>query len=79
MAAAITTTATTLEGQLLEVAREIEELENAILEANQSETNQRLTLAVDPATETVTISVALPVTVGGAGGALTFTAAAYLT
>ena len=79
MAAAITTTATTLEGQLIEVVRELEELEIAIPAAQKTAENQRLSISTDFDNALVSIAIALPVTVGGTGGAITVTAAAYLT
>lgn len=75
MAAAITTTATTLEAQLLEVAGALQEGELALPEENRPDNVQ---IAPDPESGTVTISATLNVDFSATAGALTFTAVPYL-
>ncbi|MDG2990561.1 hypothetical protein L3556_06375 [Candidatus Synechococcus calcipolaris G9] len=75
MAAAITTSATSLEGQALECIRELQSLELAIPEADRP---NNATIAVDFEALTATLSVTLPVTLNGAGAAISITASPYL-
>ncbi len=72
MAAAITTTATTLEGQALEIVREMQEAEALLVDVN----NVQIDLDVEAGI--VSLSVQLPVTLGGTGGALQIAAGTYL-
>ena len=72
MAAAITTTAATLEGQLLEVARELEL-------AEQAASLNNITIALNVDNKTTTITARLPLTISGSGESLTLSAAEYIT
>ena len=76
MAAAVTTSATTAEGQFLEVARELQSLEAAQSTADTPINN--IQIDTDIENELVTITATLPATLSGAGGALTLTAGTYL-
>ena len=76
MAAPVSSTASTAEGQFLDVARELQ-----ILEAAQSTDETPLNnIQIDTAIEngTVTVSATLPITLGGSAGSLSVTAAEYL-
>ena len=76
MAAPVSSTASTAEGQFLDVARELQ-----ILEAAQSTDETPLNnIQIDTDIEngTVTVSATLPITLGGAAGSLSVTAAEYL-
>lgn len=77
MAAAMTTTATTIEAQILEVATEMQTQESAAAAADET-FEERVTISPDTEGGTVTISLTLPVTVSGSGGALQFTPSEYL-
>ncbi|NET39358.1 MAG: hypothetical protein F6K19_46560 [Cyanothece sp. SIO1E1] len=72
MATSITTNATALEGQLLEVAREMQ-----IKETAQSATN-RVTITSNIENGTVTINATLPATLSGTGGAVNLAVDEYL-
>jgi hypothetical protein len=77
MAAPITTTATTAEAQLFEIAGAIQALETT--EATNDPTFEpALTLAIDAEGGTVTVTATLPATVTSTGGVLTFTPTPYL-
>lgn len=79
MAAAHTTTATTIEAQLFEIAGKIQELEVAAAEADATGTfEQLMNIAVDAEGGSVTMSVTLPATVSSVGGILTFAPNEYL-
>lgn len=75
MAAAVTTTSTTLEGQMFEIAREMQEAELAVPEENRP---NRVGFNVDVDALQVTITVQLPITFSGTGGAVQLAAATYL-
>ncbi len=75
MAAAFTTTSTSLEGQILELARELQELE---LAEPADERPNRIGIAPDFEGLEVTITVTLPITLSGSGNNLTFSADTYL-
>jgi hypothetical protein len=72
MATAITTSSPTLEGQLLEVARELEVAEQA---AGLNQTS----LSFNIETKVVTVTVRLPLTISGSGEQIVFTAGEYIT
>ena len=75
MAAAITTTATTLEGQILEVVNSA----NAQEQALSDELNLGLfSVAMDPEGGTVTVTATINATFAASGDALTITAQEYL-
>ena len=76
MAAAVTTSATTVEGQFLEVARELQGLEAAQSTADLPLNNVQIDTDIE--TGLVTITATLPATLSGTGGALTLTAGEYL-
>lgn len=79
MAAAHTTTATTLEAQIFEVAGKMQELEIAAAAADTTGTfEQLMNIAVDAEGGTVTLSITLPATVSSTAGVLTFTPDEYL-
>lgn len=79
MAAAHTTTATTIEAQIFEVAGKIQELEVAAAAADTTGTfEQLMNIAVDAEGGTVTLAITLPATVASTGGVLTFTPNEYL-
>lgn len=77
MAAAVTTTATTVEAQLFEVAGAIQDLEQAALAANP-DFESLLTIAADAEGGTVTVTATLPATFTSTGGVLSFTPGEYL-
>lgn len=72
MTAAITTTSATLEGQLLEVARELEL-------AEQAASLNQIRLALNLDRKTCTITAVLPLTISGSADNLTVTADEYIT
>lgn len=76
MSAAITTTATTLEGQVLEVMLALQALEVAQTTADND--LNRTTLAPDTEANEIALAVTLPVSLSGASGAITYTATEYL-
>jgi uncharacterized protein YqgV (UPF0045/DUF77 family) len=78
MAAPITTTATSLEGQLVEVIQAIEAAERAYNTANPAATKNQVSLSVDPEGATIAGSFSLGCLVTGAGGTLNFATVAYL-
>jgi hypothetical protein len=73
MSVPVTTTATHLPGQLLEVARELDNAEKAL---TVPLTN--ITIAVDTDNNQITISATLPVIAAGTGGQVAYTATDYL-
>lgn len=75
MAASITTTATTLESQLLEVAGAIQEGELALPEADRPDNVQILP---DAENGTISVTVTLGAVFSSTGGDVTFTAIEYL-
>ena len=79
MATAITTTATTLEGQLIEVAQAIETKERAY---NALPTTTvpvgSVSLSLDPENAVISVSVNMAATVSGTGGAVSMSPTAYL-
>lgn len=77
MAAALVTTATTIEKQLFEVAGKMQELEAAAAAADAA-FEQLLTIAIDAEGGSVTITATLPAAVASVGGVLSFTPNEYL-
>jgi len=75
MAAAHTSTATTLEGQALEIARVLQEAELAIAEETRP---NRVSIVADLEAQEVTLTVTLPISLGGTGGEMSFVAGTYL-
>ena len=73
MAAAITTTASTLEGQALEILTAMQEAEAAVTDGEN-----RVDIGVDIEAGQVDLSVSLPATLTSSGGAMTVAAAEYL-
>lgn len=71
MAAAITTTATTLEGQLAEIA-------GALQTAEAAENLNRVTVNFNAEAGSVVISANLPAVFGSSGAALSMTVSEYL-
>ncbi|MEM9977930.1 MAG: hypothetical protein AAF808_09910 [Cyanobacteria bacterium P01_D01_bin.2] len=76
MAAAVSSTATTAEGQFLDIARELQSLEAA--QSTDDTPINNVQLDTDIEAGTVTISATLPIALSGSGGALTVTAQEYL-
>lgn len=78
MATAIVTTATTLEGQMLELATkgQLEEVEYN--DANPNNTVNRITISPNIEAGTVNISIDLPITITSSGNTLVVSAAPYL-
>ncbi|MEO0348963.1 MAG: hypothetical protein AAF282_02810 [Cyanobacteria bacterium P01_A01_bin.15] len=76
MATAVTTTATTIEGQALEVARELQKLESAQSTAELPLNNVQIDTDIEGGLITVTMQ--LPVELGGTGADLTLSAGVYL-
>lgn len=75
MAAAITTTATTLEAQLIEVAQAVLAEEQGIA---AEERPNRIGLAIDTEALQANVSFNVDVTVGGSGGVLSYEPVSYL-
>lgn len=75
MAAAITTTATTLEGQLVEVIRAMEAAEKTVPEATRE---NRVSVGLDVDNGRIAISATLNATISGAGGSISFAPVVYL-
>ncbi len=79
MATPITTTATTLEGQLIEVAQAIETRERAYNLANPTLAQaQSVSLALDPENAVIAVSVNMAATVSGTGGSVSMSPTVYL-
>lgn len=84
MAAVVPTpTATHLEGQLMEVAREFKQAEDAWIQAGLAldpveNRNRRLTLNLNPVAGTATISVTLPITEVDSADGISFAATEYI-
>ena len=76
MAVAVSSTATTAEGQFLDIARELQSLEAA--QSTDDTPINNVQLDTDIEAGTVTISATLPIALSGSGGALTVTAQEYL-
>ncbi|AFY62088.1 hypothetical protein [Synechococcus sp. PCC 6312] len=75
MAAAHITTSTTLEGQILELARVAQLAELAVPEEDRPD---NITIQPDFEEQTVSLRVTLPIMISGAGGELTIEADEYL-
>lgn len=75
MAAAVTTSASTLEGQLFEVANAMQDAE--LLQPEATRPN-RVTIAYDTEALTVTIGVTMNVSSSSTGGSRSFSPVAYL-
>jgi hypothetical protein len=75
MAASITTTATTLEGQFIELAGEIQEKELLMPEASRP---NRIQIEPDPDALTITITAEIPATFNATGGTISLVAGSYL-
>ncbi|KAM3099557.1 hypothetical protein ACKFKG_03200 [Phormidesmis sp. 146-35] len=75
MAAAITTTATSLEGQLVEVVRAIEAAEKAVPETTRE---NRVSITLDVDNGRISISSTLNATISGSGGQIVFAPVTYL-
>jgi hypothetical protein len=78
MAAPITHTATTLEGQLVETLQALEGLEKTYNAANPAATKNQVSISVDPEVGSISGSFTLGCVVSGAGGNLSFATTAYL-
>lgn len=74
MAAPITSTATNLVAQLLEVAGAVQSAELAIPVETRPD---NISLTPDTESNTITISATIPVTFASTGGAISFTAVDY--
>lgn len=75
MAASITTTATTLEGQLFEIVNAVQDLELAQPEATRP---NRVTIAYDTEALTVTMGVTMNINSTSSGGNRSFSPVPYL-
>jgi hypothetical protein len=73
MAAAITTSATTIEAQALEVAAAMQ-----LLEAAEDPVLNRVTVQPNTEAGTVSITITLPVALGQTAGVVSYTAQEYL-
>lgn len=78
MAASFTTTATTLEGQALEIGRELQKAEEAYNLANPNTPVNNTQLSTDFEANQITITITLPVAVTGTGNQLAIASAPYL-
>lgn len=78
MAASITTTATTLEGQVLEVAGKLQIAEEVYNLANPNATVNRVTVTPNIEAREISISVTLPIANTIGAGTATQTVAAYV-
>lgn len=83
MATTATLTATSLEGQLVEVVREIQQAEDAYIAAGAALTppvtrNRRVTVTPNLAAGTLTVSATIPITATDAANGYTIVAAPYL-
>lgn len=84
MAATVTTAnATTLEGQLLETARELKQAEDAWIAAGLAldppvNRTRRMSLSVNPVAGTANISITLPVTESDSADGISFAATEYI-
>ena len=79
MAAAVVTTALTVEKQIVEVAAAIEALEKTAIAADTAGTFvPRLTLSTDVEAAEITVSITLPAIVSGTGGTVSLSPDAYL-
>ena len=76
MAAAVTTSATSIEGQALEIARELQNLEAAQSTADIPLNNVQIDTDIENGLVSITMS--LPVALSGTGGAVTLSASEYL-
>ncbi|MDV3350744.1 hypothetical protein QGP82_18695 [Leptothoe sp. LEGE 181152] len=76
MAAAMTTSATSIEGQALEVARELQVLEAAQSTADVPLNNVQIDTDIESGL--VSITMTLPTALSGTGGAFTLSASEYL-
>lgn len=75
MAAPISSTATTLEGQLVEIVRAIEAAEKAVPEATRE---NRVSVGLDVDNGRISVSATLNATISGSGGQITFAPVSYL-
>jgi hypothetical protein len=78
MAAAIVTTATTLEGQALEVIGKLQQLEATYNIANPNTPVNRASISPNIENSEVSLTVTLPTTLAVSGGTYTETVVAYL-
>ncbi|MFM2430712.1 MAG: hypothetical protein RLZZ511_1925 [Cyanobacteriota bacterium] len=78
MAAAIVTTATTLEKQLIEVAQAVENAERAYNVANPNTPVNNVSVALDQEGGAISVSINLPSTVSAAAGVVSMTPDTYL-
>lgn len=77
--APITTTATTLEGQLVEVAQALDTAERTYNAANPTLAQaQSISLSLDPENASISVSVSMAATVSGTGGSVSMAPKAYL-
>lgn len=78
MSAAVATTATSLEAQVLQTATRLQVAELAFNAANPDTPVNNITITSDAEGQTVTIAVTLPVLIGDTNGMLTATPTEYL-
>lgn len=77
MAASITTTGTTLESQLIEVATAMQ-LAEAVAVAADETFEERVTISPDTDGGTITVSATIPAVITGTAGNLQFAPSEYL-
>jgi hypothetical protein len=75
MAASVTLSANSLEGQIFEACRKLQELEFAVPEETRP---NNITLAPDLEAGQISITITLPITLSGSGGSMTLSAGTYL-
>lgn len=78
MAASIVTTATSLEGQVLETVGKLQLAEEAYNVLNPNETVNRVSISPNIETGEISLTINLPITSTVVAGSITSTAATYL-
>ncbi|MBE9031605.1 hypothetical protein IQ266_17875 [filamentous cyanobacterium LEGE 11480] len=78
MAAPITTTATTLEAQLFEVAQALEEAERAYNLANPNTPVNGISVALDPEAGSMSLTATVAATSSGTAGTISLTPDVYI-
>jgi hypothetical protein len=78
MAAAITTSATTLEAQCFEVLKALDTAERTYNNANPTATKNQVSVSLDAENGTISVSAQFQATVGGTAGTITLTPSPYL-
>ena len=76
MAASVSSSATTLEGQFVDIAREIQALEAA--QSTDEAPINNVQIDTDIESGTITVTATIPAVLSGSAGAVTLTAGEYL-